>query len=180
MLPRILRSLYKTSPIICAGLVSSAAVTVPFCDDTVYESCQAIGDGLRAEIWKARHSNIEVLEPESEPIQLLITKIRNAETSGADFKFYVDRLLALLVEIALGSIDSDEAEFVSPHGYKYQGLDYEDGLDSLCGVTVSRDSNLMLNSFARSVPGMSSGSIYIDSAGDKKQVIPCREATFCV
>jgi len=45
--------------------------------DTVFESCSVIGDGLKAEIWKRRHKNIDVLEPENVHVQLLMTKLRD-------------------------------------------------------------------------------------------------------
>jgi hypothetical protein len=48
----------------------------------VYKSCEAIGEGFGGEVWKARHKNITVLEQENGAVQLLMTKLRNAETES--------------------------------------------------------------------------------------------------
>jgi len=49
--------------------------------DSVYENCDAIGDGLKAEFWKRFHSNVDILSMEDESVQLMITHLRNKETS---------------------------------------------------------------------------------------------------
>jgi hypothetical protein len=54
---------------------------------------------LKQEIWKARHPNITLLEPDNDAVQLLMTKMRDGSVDGATFRFYADRLLNFLAEV---------------------------------------------------------------------------------
>lgn len=51
------------------------------------------------------------------------------------FNFYVHRLLALTLELALGSLPTDEVEITTPGGYKFAGKKYA---SRIVGVTVSK------------------------------------------
>lgn len=46
-----------------------------------FSSCDAIGDGLKAEFWKQFHSNVNVMALESESVQMMITRLRDQRTS---------------------------------------------------------------------------------------------------
>ncbi len=54
--------------------------------EDVYENCDAIGDGLKAEFWKRFHSNIDILSMEDESVQLMITHLRDGKTSRENFQ----------------------------------------------------------------------------------------------
>ncbi|KAA0160890.1 hypothetical protein FNF27_08212 [Cafeteria roenbergensis] len=86
-----------------------------------FEACEAIGDGFRAAVWAKRHENITVLEPENDQIGRLLTALRDRRTTGADFRQIADRLMSLLFELALASVDTDEVTVTTPEGYGYTG-----------------------------------------------------------
>jgi uracil phosphoribosyltransferase len=51
---------------------------------------------------------VSILEPENDAIQLLMTKLRDESTKGAEFRFYADRLLSFLAEMAIQELPNDE------------------------------------------------------------------------
>jgi hypothetical protein len=69
-----------------AGLVLAAAnlyLQSSICrSEDTYENCDAIGDGLKAEFWKRFHANVDILSMEDESVQLMITHLRNGQTSS--------------------------------------------------------------------------------------------------
>lgn len=73
-----------------AGAFAAASTTVAACarlsKDAVYEPGQAVGEGLRGELWKARHENVDILELQEEGgenIKRLLTIVRSNESKGA-------------------------------------------------------------------------------------------------
>lgn len=69
--------------LLAAAVAGSSLVSPATCvhADEVFENCDAIGDGLKAEFWKRFHSNVEILSMEDESVQLMITHLRSRETS---------------------------------------------------------------------------------------------------
>ena len=69
----------RSAAVVVAGLGMGASVALL---DDVFQSGQAIGEGLKAEIWKAKHPQSNVLDMEREVIQLLLTHVRDVECTG--------------------------------------------------------------------------------------------------
>lgn len=73
-------------------------------------------------------------------IKELQTVIRDKNTSRSDFIFYADRLIRLVVEEGLNQLPYNKEVIVTPTGYKYEGLHYEEGN---CGVSIMRSGEAM-------------------------------------
>eukprot|EP01114_Cavostelium_apophysatum_P008664 TRINITY_DN2132_c0_g1_i1.p1 TRINITY_DN2132_c0_g1~~TRINITY_DN2132_c0_g1_i1.p1 ORF type:complete len:218 (-),score=22.73 TRINITY_DN2132_c0_g1_i1:96-749(-) len=73
-------------------------------------------------------------------IKGLQTIIRNRETSRADFIFYSDRLLRLVIEEGLGFLPFAEKTVITPTGESYKGIGFT---SKLCGVSIVRAGESM-------------------------------------
>lgn len=73
-------------------------------------------------------------------IKELQTVIRDKNTSRGDFIFCADRLIRLVVEEGLNQLPYNKEVVVTPTGFKYEGLRYEEGN---CGVSIMRSGEAM-------------------------------------
>ncbi|KAL4177139.1 hypothetical protein KRP22_002075 [Phytophthora ramorum] len=106
-------------------------------EQRVYASGEALGRGVRLELWKAQHENVVVLDLESELIQLGMTRIRDYENAGAKFTHDANGVLRATLDLALTELpNDDEAVVTTPRGYKAEGLVFEDDV-KVCGVSVA-------------------------------------------
>ena len=74
--------------------------------------------------------------------QKLIGKsiIRNANTSRADFIFYSNRIIRLVVEEGLNHLPVIETNVSTPVGQSYSGVKFE---GKICGVSIMRAGEAM-------------------------------------
>ncbi|ETI35716.1 hypothetical protein, variant 2 [Phytophthora nicotianae CJ01A1] len=106
-------------------------------EQRVYASGEALGRGVRLELWKAQHENVVVLDLESELIQLGMTRIRDYENAGAKFTHDANGVLRSTLDLALTELPSDEESVVTtPRGYKAEGLMFEDDV-KVCGISIA-------------------------------------------
>jgi len=70
----------------------------------------------------------------------LHTIIRDKTTSRADFIFYSDRLIRLVIEEGLGFLPFAECTVVTPTGLDYKGVKFT---SKLCGVSIVRAGESM-------------------------------------
>ncbi|OWZ04683.1 hypothetical protein PHMEG_00023375 [Phytophthora megakarya] len=106
-------------------------------EQRVYASGEALGRGVRLELWKAQHENVVVLDLESELIQLGMTRIRDYENAGAKFAHDADGVLRSTLDLALTELPNDEEAVVTtPRGYKAEGLVFEDDV-KVCGISIA-------------------------------------------
>ncbi|CEG46186.1 Armadillo/beta-Catenin/plakoglobin [Plasmopara halstedii] len=106
-------------------------------EQRVYTSGEALGRGVRLELWKAQHENVVVLDLESELIQLGMTRIRDYKNAGAQFAHDANGVLRSACELALAELPTDdEAVVTTPHGYKIEGLVFEDDV-KVCGISIA-------------------------------------------
>jgi len=97
-------------------------------------------------ILRSSFNNLELPHPKlhvmkmTHQIKGLHTIIRNRETSRADFIFYSDRLLRLVIEEGLGFLPFGEKTVVTPTGSLYKGIDFT---SKLCGVSIVRAGESM-------------------------------------
>ncbi|KAL3667212.1 hypothetical protein V7S43_007447 [Phytophthora oleae] len=106
-------------------------------EQRVYASGEALGRGVRLELWKAQHENVVVLDLESELIQLGMTRIRDYENAGAKFTHDANGLLRSTLDLALTELPNDEEAVVTtPRGYKAEGLVFEDDV-KVCGISIA-------------------------------------------
>lgn len=66
--------------------------------------------------------------------------IRNANTTRADFIFYSNRIIRLLVEEGLNFLPVIEANISTPVGHSYAGVKFE---GKICGVSIMRAGEAM-------------------------------------
>jgi len=66
--------------------------------------------------------------------------IRDKDTKRADFIFYSNRIIRLLVEEGLNHLPTVEHTITSPVGRTYQGLKFE---GKICGVSIMRAGEAM-------------------------------------
>ena len=97
-----------------------------------------------------RGLKIHVL-PSSHQIRGLHTIIRNKDTPRADFVFYSDRLIRLLIEEGLNYLPFKEVTVTTPTDASYRGVQWA---SQICGVSIVRAGESMetgLRAVAKSV-----------------------------
>mmetsp|Transcript_29463 Transcript_29463/g.40720 ORF Transcript_29463/g.40720 Transcript_29463/m.40720 type:complete len:242 (-) Transcript_29463:181-906(-) len=100
--------------------------------------------------YKARGLKIHILKP-THQVRGLHTIIRNKSTPRADFVFYSDRLIRLLIEESLNYLPFREVSVNTPTGAPYRGVEWA---SSICGVSIVRAGESMetgLRAVAKSV-----------------------------
>jgi len=85
------------------------------------------------------HPKLHVMKM-THQIKGLQTIIRNKETSRADFIFYADRLLRLVIEEGLGFLPFGEKIVITPTDSEYKGIAFT---SKLCGVSIVRAGESM-------------------------------------
>jgi len=85
------------------------------------------------------HENVHVL-PQTSQLIALLTMIRNNDTSRADFIFYSNRIIRLLVEEGLNHLPVIEHTITTPVGRTYSGVKFE---GRICGVSIMRAGEAM-------------------------------------
>ena len=83
-----------------------------------------------------KHPQLHVLK-QSPQVLLLLTKIRDANSSPQDFVFYADRLHRLLAECALDLLPVTPVVAKTPTGATFTGVK-EDKEHGICGVSILR------------------------------------------
>ncbi|KAI1025358.1 hypothetical protein LB504_012643 [Fusarium proliferatum] len=83
--------------------------------------------------------NVHVLSQTPQLIALL-SKIRSKETERADFIFYSNRIIRLLVEEGLNHLPVIEHTVTTPIGRNYNGLMFQ---GKICGVSIMRAGEAM-------------------------------------
>ncbi|PKS05214.1 hypothetical protein jhhlp_008584 [Lomentospora prolificans] len=108
---------------------------------------QCVGPDYRADYQKpsatvskeVSFENVHVLAQTPQLIALL-TIIRNRETERADFIFYSNRIIRLLVEEGLNHLPVIERAITTPVGTTYSGLAFQ---GKICGVSIMRAGEAM-------------------------------------
>eukprot|EP00903_Cladosiphon_okamuranus_P012864 g12016.t1 len=125
-----------------SSCVAGSAATVAECSavngiDDPYEPGQAVGVGIKAEMWKTKHPNLTVLETADDtPVLGLMSVVRNIETDGAAFFYAANRLMRQLLDYAeMGFPNDDEAVFATPARVMMQGILPEDDVN-VCAISV--------------------------------------------
>ena len=103
------------------------------------------------------YANLEVM-PTNFQIRGMHTIIRDHSTNKADFVFYSDRLLRLVVEAGLGHLHFAEKTVVTPTGHQYVGVDFA---KKLCGVSIIRSGESMENALRACCKGIKIGKILV-------------------
>ncbi|CAH0053486.1 unnamed protein product [Clonostachys solani] len=83
--------------------------------------------------------NVKVLAQTPQLIALL-SMIRNKDTDRADFIFYSNRIIRLLVEEGLNHLPVIERNVTTPVGHTYNGLMFQ---GKICGVSIMRAGEAM-------------------------------------
>ncbi|KAG5928595.1 UPRTase [Claviceps africana] len=83
--------------------------------------------------------NIHVL-PQSPQLIALLSIIRNKNTERADFIFYSNRIIRLLVEEGLNHLPTIAHDVITPVGRTYNGLMFR---GKICGVSIMRAGEAM-------------------------------------
>ncbi|PRP88954.1 uracil phosphoribosyltransferase [Planoprotostelium fungivorum] len=96
-------------------------------------------------------------------IRGLLTILRNKETSRADFIFYSDRLLRLVIEEALGYLPFASQDVTTPTGSVYNGVEFT---GKVCGVSIVRAGESMENALRASCRDIRIGKILIQRDED--------------
>ncbi|KAF2474362.1 PRTase-like protein [Lindgomyces ingoldianus] len=85
------------------------------------------------------HENVHILAQTPQLIALL-TMIRDKDTGRADFIFYSNRIIRLLVEEGLNHLPVVEHTITTPVGRNYSGVKFE---GKICGVSIMRAGESM-------------------------------------
>ncbi|QQK44984.1 Cytosine deaminase-uracil phosphoribosyltransferase fusion protein [Penicillium digitatum] len=85
------------------------------------------------------YENVHVL-PQTPQLIALLTMIRDKRTTRADFIFYSNRIIRLLVEEGLNHLPVVEQSITTPVGRSYLGVKFE---GKICGVSIMRAGEAM-------------------------------------
>lgn len=85
------------------------------------------------------NDNVHVL-PQTPQLISLLTMIRDKNTGRADFIFYSNRIIRLLVEEGLNHLPVIQHEVTTPVGRTYSGVKFE---GKICGVSIMRAGEAM-------------------------------------
>ncbi|KAI1106103.1 uracil phosphoribosyltransferase [Jackrogersella minutella] len=88
---------------------------------------------------EVEHDNVVTL-PQTPQLIALLTKIRDRQTERADFIFYSNRIIRLLVEEGLNHLPVVEHTVTTPVGRTYAGLMFQ---GKICGVSIMRAGEAM-------------------------------------
>ncbi|KAI0012810.1 uracil phosphoribosyltransferase [Xylariaceae sp. FL0662B] len=88
---------------------------------------------------KVEHNNVVTL-PQTPQLIALLTMIRDKNTDRADFIFYSNRIIRLLVEEGLNHLPVVEHTVTTPVGRTYAGLMFQ---GKICGVSIMRAGEAM-------------------------------------
>ncbi|KAE9052159.1 hypothetical protein PR003_g998 [Phytophthora rubi] len=137
MFARAIRSHVKVGAAALLGAPMLFSQQQARAEQRVYASGEALGRGVRLELWKAQHENVVVLDLESELIQLGMTRIRDYENAGSKFTHDANGVLRSTLDLALSELPNDEEAVVTtPRGYKAEGLVFEDDV-KVCGISIA-------------------------------------------
>ncbi|KAJ9300293.1 hypothetical protein DTO271G3_2410 [Paecilomyces variotii] len=85
------------------------------------------------------YDNVHVL-PQTPQLIALLTMIRDQKTGRADFIFYSNRIIRLLVEEGLNHLPVVEQSVTTPVGRSYLGVRFQ---GKICGVSIMRAGEAM-------------------------------------
>ncbi|KAI1190295.1 uracil phosphoribosyltransferase-domain-containing protein [Nemania serpens] len=108
---------------------------------------QCVGPDYRSESQKpiatvsteVKYETVTTL-PQTPQLIALLTKIRDKNTDRADFIFYSNRIIRLLVEEGLNHLPVVEQTITTPVGRQYAGLMFQ---GKICGVSIMRAGEAM-------------------------------------
>ncbi|KAG5954581.1 Uracil phosphoribosyltransferase, synthesizes UMP from uracil [Claviceps cyperi] len=109
--------------------------------------------------------NIYVL-PQSPQLIALLSIIRNQHTERADFIFYSNRIIRLLVEEGLNHLPTVEHDVTTPLGRTYNGLMFQ---GKICGVSIMRAGEAMEQGLRDCCRSVRIGKILIQRDEDTAQ-----------
>ncbi|RUP18674.1 uracil phosphoribosyltransferase-domain-containing protein [Jimgerdemannia flammicorona] len=84
-------------------------------------------------------TQVQILQQTSQ-LKALMTIIRAKDTPRADFIFYADRIIRLLVEEGLNHLPVVDKHVTTPTGVEYTGIDFK---GRICGVSIMRAGEAM-------------------------------------
>jgi uracil phosphoribosyltransferase len=87
--------------------------------------------------------------------------LRDKNTKTAEFRFYSDRIMRLLVEEALSQEPMIEEKRLSPTGEYYDHLQLKHKQEEYCAVTIIRSGDSMVQEVMDLIPGITIGKMLI-------------------
>jgi len=125
----------------------SAAMAASVRDEAVPSPAQGVGplyapDGEKPTATVSQivpHENVHIL-PQTPQLIALLTMIRDQRTCRADFIFYSNRIIRLLVEEGLNHLPVVEQAVTTPVGRSYLGVRFQ---GKICGVSIMRAGEAM-------------------------------------
>ncbi|KAL7899118.1 PRTase-like protein [Trichoderma sp. SZMC 28014] len=109
--------------------------------------------------------NVYVL-PQTPQLIALLSMIRNKDTERADFIFYSNRIIRLLVEEGLNHLPVIEKSITTPVGRTYNGLMFQ---GKICGVSIMRAGEAMEQGLRDCCRSVRIGKILIQRDEDTAQ-----------
>mmetsp|Transcript_23499 Transcript_23499/g.65953 ORF Transcript_23499/g.65953 Transcript_23499/m.65953 type:complete len:235 (-) Transcript_23499:236-940(-) len=134
-------------------------------NNPVVKEVQAHHDKL-VEDYEKKGYNVKVL-PSTHQIRGLHTIIRNKDTPRADFVFYSDRLIRLLIEEGLNYLPFKTVTVTTPTGATYEGVQWA---SKICGVSIVRAGESMETGLREVAKSVKIGKILIQR--DEETALP--------
>ncbi|KAJ2984262.1 hypothetical protein NQ176_g96 [Zarea fungicola] len=130
--------------------------------ETYEKKAQSLKATLSVEV---PFENVHVL-PQTPQLIALLSIIRNKETDRADFIFYSNRIIRLLVEEGLNHLPVIEHDITTPVGRIYNGLMFQ---GKICGVSIMRAGEAMEQGLRDCCRSVRIGKILIQRDEDTAQ-----------
>ncbi|ATY66960.1 uracil phosphoribosyltransferase [Cordyceps militaris] len=130
--------------------------------ETYERKAQSLKATLSVEV---SFENVHIL-PQTPQLIALLSIIRNKATDRADFIFYSNRIIRLLVEEGLNHLPVIEHDITTPVGRVYNGLMFQ---GKICGVSIMRAGEAMEQGLRDCCRSVRIGKILIQRDEDTAQ-----------
>lgn len=111
-------------------------------------------------------SKVINLSPGTRCLKNLFTKIRDRNTNKLDFRRYANRLMTVICEEGLATVNHTETVVTTPTGLEYVGESID--LDNMVVVSIIRAADSMLDVFLSIAPEAAVGKILIQRNEETK------------
>ncbi|CAH0480331.1 unnamed protein product [Peronospora belbahrii] len=144
MFRRVVRSHTKLGVAVVLSTPILSLQSNAYAEQRVHARGEALGRGVRLELWKAQHENVTVLDLEKKrprkPIETLMLSFMVMMSSCVQVQKFIhdaNGVLRSTLDLALTELPiNEEAVVTTQRGYKIEGLTFEDDV-KVCGISVA-------------------------------------------
>ncbi len=91
-------------------------------------------------------------------INRLLGRVRDVNSEGGKFRFFADRLMRILVEVALGELEHVSKQASTPTGAAFTAFEFA---QPVTAVSILRSGDALMNSFSACMPHAPTGKLLL-------------------